>query len=86
MGLSLRDLQESMRLPRGEVWALEACNRLVVALAARAQTGKTRRVPAPPPLVLVDGLGGKMAYPSHAIKVDALGRRRAVKHTQKRVV
>lgn len=86
LGLSLRDLQESMRLTLGEVLSLEACNRLVLALAERAQTWKTRRLQAPPPIVLVDGLWVKIAYPSNEIKVDAIGRRRAVKHKQKRVV
>jgi transposase-like protein len=41
---------------------------------------------SPPPLLLVDGLWGKIAYPTGAYRHDAQGRRRAVKRQQKRVV
>jgi transposase-like protein len=86
LGLSLRDLQEAMRLTLGEVLSLEACNRLVLGLEARVEVWKTRRLAAPPPIVMVDGCWVKIAYPSGEVRVDALGRRRAVKRKQKRVV
>ena len=86
LGLSLRDLQEAMRLTLGEVLSLEACNRLVFGLEKRVTAWKTRRLEAPPPVVLVDGCWVKIAYPSGEVSTDALGRRRAVKRKQKRVV
>ena len=86
LGLSLRDLQESLHRSLGEVLSLEALDRILVALESRVTAFKTARLPAPPPIVLVDGLWVKIAYPTGEIKVDAQGRRRAAKRRQKRVV
>ena len=86
LGLSLRDLQEAMRLTLGEVRSLEAWNRLVFGLEARGAAWKTRRVAAPPPIVMVDGCWVTIASPSGEVRVEALGRRRAVKRQQQRVV
>ena len=41
---------------------------------------------SPPPIVLVDGMWIKIAYPTGECRLDAQGRRRAVKRKQKRVV
>ena len=86
LGLSLRDLQEAMRLTLEGVLSLEACNRLVLALAERGEAWKPRRLATPPPIVMVDGCWIKIAYPSGEGRMDALGRRRAVKRQEKRVV
>lgn len=86
LGLSLRDLQESLQRTLGEVLSLEALDRVLMALDGRVAAFKTARLPTPPPIVLVDGLWVKIAYPTGAIKVDAQGRRRAAKRKQKRVV
>ena len=86
LGLSLRDLQETLRLTLGEVLSLNACNRIVLALEQRMQAFKLAPLPAPPPVVLVDGIWVKIAYPTGHIKVDARGRRRAAKRKPKRVV
>ena len=66
--------------------SLEACNRLVLGLEQRAHAFKTARLAAPPPIVLVDGLWLKLAVPTGEWKTDSSGRRRAVKHQQKRVM
>ena len=86
MGLSLRDLQEALRVTLGEVRSLEACHRLVFGWAKRVTAWTTRRVEAPPPVGLVDGCWVKRASPSGEVRTEALGRRRAVKRTPKRVV
>jgi putative transposase len=86
LGHSLRDLQEVMQLSLGEVLSLAACNRLVLGLEERAQTFKTARLVAPPPIVLVEGLWLKLAVPSGEITADASGRKRPVKHKQQRVM
>ena len=86
LGHSLRDLQEAMYQSVGEVLSLEACNRLVLGLEQRAHAFKTARLQAPPPIVLVDGLWLKLAVPTGEWKTDSSGRRRAVKHKQKRVM
>lgn len=86
LGHSLRDLQEAMHLTVGEMLGLDACNRLVLGLEERAQAFKTARLETPPPIVLVDGLWLKLAVPTGDIKRDAVGRKRPVKHKEKRVM
>jgi transposase-like protein len=86
LGLSLRDLQETMRLTLGEVLSLQAVNRVLLALEERVEAFKTARLPDPPPVVLVDGLWVKIAYPTEETKPDTQGRCRAVKRKQKRVI
>jgi hypothetical protein len=86
LGLSLRDLQESRHRSLGEILSLEALDRVLVGLEGRVTAFKTARLPNPPPIVLVDGLWVKIAYPTGEIKVDAQGRRRAAKRQQQRVV
>ena len=86
LGLSLRDLQETMAATLGEVLSLEACNRVVLRVEAQVSAFKSASLAAPPPIVLVDGMWVKIAYPTGDIRVDAQGRRRATKRKQKRVV
>ncbi len=86
LGLSLRDLQEMMALTLGEVLSLAACNRIVSSVSAHVEAFKHQPVEHPPPIVMVDGMWVKIAYPTGEIKVDAQGRRRPAKHKQKRVV
>jgi transposase-like protein len=47
---------------------------------------KTQLLETPPPILLVDGMWVKIAYPTGAYRPDAQGRRRAVKRKHKRVV
>jgi transposase-like protein len=86
LGHSLRDLQDTMALPLGEVLSLAACNRLVSRVAEHLKACKTQALATPPPSLLVDGIWVKIAYPTDEYRLDAQGQRRAVKRTQKRVV
>jgi len=86
LGLSLRDLQESMSMTLGEVWSVASCHRIVASVGQRAEAFKTQPLAAPPPILLVDGMWIKIAYPSGKMTVDSQGRRRAVKRQQKRVM
>jgi len=86
LGLSLRDLQESMYITLGEVLSVASCNRIVASVGQRAEAFKTQPLEAPPPILLVDGMWIKIAYPSGKMIVDSQGRRRAVKRKQKRVM
>ena len=86
LGHSLRDLQEAMALTLGEILSLAACHRMVSSVAKHMQAFKKRPLAAPPPIVLVDGMWVKIAYPTGEISEDRRGRRRAVKRQQKRVV
>jgi transposase-like protein len=49
LGLSLRDLQESMQRTLGEVLSLVALDRVLVALEDQVTAFKTARLPAPLP-------------------------------------
>lgn len=86
LGHSLRDRQAAMHVTLGEVRSLEACNRLVLGLQDRAEACKTARLEPPPPIVLVDGLWRKLAVPTGDLKSDSMGRKRPVKHKEKRVM
>jgi len=86
LGLSLRDLQESMYVTLGEVLSVASCNRIVASVGQRAEAFKTQPLEAPPPMLLVDGMWITIAYPSGKMTVDSQGRRRAVKRKQKRVM
>jgi len=85
LGLSLRDLQESMYATLGEVLSVASCNRIVASVGQQAEAFKTQPLAAPPPILLVDGMWVTIAYPTGEYRLDAQGRRRAVKRKQKRV-
>jgi len=59
---------------------------MVLALEQRLQAFKRAPLADPPPVVLVDGMWVKIAYPTGDVNVEAHGRRRAAKRKQKRVV
>jgi transposase-like protein len=86
LGHSLRDLQETLALTLGEVLSLAACNRMVSRVTAHLAVFKTPALASPPPMLLVDGMWVKIAYPTGEDHHDAQGRRRAVQRKQKRVV
>jgi hypothetical protein len=86
LGLSLRDLQESMDITLGEVLSVASCHRIVASVGQRAEAFKTQPLEAPPPMLLVDGMWINIAYPSGKMTVDSQGRRRAVKRQQNRVM
>lgn len=86
LGHSLRDLQEAMALTLGEVLSLAACNRIVLSVTKHMEAFKKQPLASPPPIVLVDGMWIKIAYPTDEISEDSQGRRRSVKRKQKRVV
>src|SRR5215470_14725635 len=86
LGLSLRDLQESMHATLGEVLSIASCNRIVASVGQQAEAFKTQPLAAPPPILLVDGMWVKIASPNGEMTVETQGRRRAVKRKQKRVI
>jgi putative transposase len=75
-----------MALTLGAVLSLAACHRLGSRVAEHLEGFKTQALERPPPIMLVDGMGVKIASPTGACHLDAQGRRRAVKRKQKRVV
>ena len=86
LGLSLRDLQESMYATLGGVLSVASCNRIVASVGHRAEAFKTELIEVPPPIILVDGMWVKIAYPNGDMSVDSQERRRQVKRKHKRVI
>jgi len=86
LGHSLRDLHEAMALPLGEVLSLAACNRMVLSVTQPREACKKQPLASPPPIILVDGMWVKIAYPTDEISEESRGRRRSVKRKQKRVM
>ena len=86
LGHSLRDWQETLALTRGEGLSLAACNRMVSRGTAQLAVCKTQALASPPPMLLVDGMWVKIAYPTGEYRHEAQGRRRSVKRKQKRGV
>ena len=86
LGHSLRDLQETLALTLGELLSLAACNRMVSRVTEQLAVFKMQALESPPPVLLVDGMWVKIAYPTGDYRHDAQGRRRSVKRKQKRVV
>jgi len=74
-----------MAVTMGAVCSLAACNRLVSRVAEPLAGCKTQALDSPPPMLLVDGLWVQIASPTGECRLDAQGRRRAVKRKQKRV-
>ena len=86
LGLSLRDLQESMVATLGEVLSVASCNRIIASVGQRAETFKTQPLESHPPILLVDGMWVKIAYPNGQMREDSRGRHRRVKRKYKRVI
>src|SRR3989442_13980053 len=84
LGHSLRDLQETMALTLGEVLSLAACNRLASRVAEPLEGFKPQALESPPPIILVDGMWVKIAYPTGECRSEAQGRRRPAKRRQRR--
>jgi transposase-like protein len=85
LGLSLRDLQESLDATLGEVVSVASCHRIVASVGQRAEACKTQPLAAPPPMLLVAGRWISIADAHGKMTMETQGRRRAVKRKQKRV-
>jgi len=64
LGHSLRDVQATLAFTLGEGRSRAACNRIVTRVPAPWARCKTPTLESPPPLLLVEGLWVKSAYPT----------------------
>jgi hypothetical protein len=85
VGLRLRERPEVMYATLGAGVSLTAGNRLRGEVAAPMQALQKAPRAVPPPVVMVDGLGGAHGVTGEH-REEAQGRRRAVKRKAKRVV
>ena len=85
-GLSRRARQEGRPVTLGEGMSLAACHRLVLTVQEQGKACQTTPLEAPPPRVLVDGMWGKIAYPTGESTDAARGRHRQAKRPPNRGV
>lgn len=86
MGLSLRDLQETMYVFMGQVLSREAVNRVTLAAQARMDTWRHQRLAETPPVIIIDGVWVEILYPTGETWTDRSGHRRQKRRGQKRVI
>src|SRR5262249_3858792 len=84
VGHSRRDVPEAMAWPLGAVLSLAACNRMVVSVTKHREACKTPPLASPPPIILVAGMGVKLASPTDESSADSRGRRCSGKRQQQR--
>jgi transposase-like protein len=86
MGLSLRDLQETLYLLMGHVLSRAAINRITLAAQARMDAWRCQRLVETPPVIIIDGVWVEILYPTGEIWTDRSGHQRQKRRGQKRVI
>jgi transposase-like protein len=76
LGLSIRDLQESLYVLFGHMLSREAINRVTRAAQSPMEQWRTRRITDTPPILIVDGVWGQVLFPTGAIWTDQSGHER----------
>ena len=76
LGLSIRDLQEALYILFGHVLSREAVNRVTLAAQSPMQAWRTRPITDTPPILIVDGVWGRVLQPTGAKWVDQSGHER----------
>jgi transposase-like protein len=76
LGLSLRDLQESLYVLFGHVLSRQAVNRVTIAAQSPLEQWRTRPISDTPPILIVDGVWGQILAPTGAIWTDQSGHER----------
>jgi transposase-like protein len=76
LGLSIRDLQESLYVLFGHLLSREAINRVTIAAQSPMQQWRTRRITDTPPILIVDGVWGQVLAPTGATWLDQSGHER----------
>lgn len=76
LGLSIRDLQESLYVLFGHVLSREAVNRVTIAAQSPMEQWRTRPITDTPPILIVDGVWGQVLAPTGATWTDQSGHER----------
>src|SRR6266508_856485 len=76
LGLSIRDLQESLYVLFGHLLSREAVNRVTIAAQSPMEQWRTRRITDTPPILIVDGVWGQVLAPTGATWTDQSGHER----------
>jgi transposase-like protein len=86
MGLSLRDLQETLYLFMGQALSREAVNRVTLAAQERMDAWRRQRLAETPPVIIIDGVWVEILYPTGDLWTDRSGHHRQKRRGQKRVI
>jgi transposase-like protein len=76
LGLSIRDLQETLYVLFGHMLSREAINRVTRAAQSPMEQWRTRRITDTPPILIVDGVWGQVLQPTGALWTDQSGHER----------
>lgn len=76
LGLSIRDLQETLYVLFGHMLSREAINRVTRAATSPMEQWRTRRITDTPPILIVDGVWGQVLAPTGATWTDQSGHER----------
>jgi len=86
MGLSLRDMQDTLYLTMGEMLSPTAINNATLRMQSRMEAEKTTPFSATPPILLVDGVWVDIQYTGEGFKIDRAGHQRQERHAEERVI
>ena len=86
LGLSLRDLQETLAILFGPVLSVSAINQVTTKVQAEMTLGRQQPIPQTPPIIIVDGVWVKILYPTTATWLDRAGHTRRERQVQERVI
>jgi transposase-like protein len=76
LGLSLRDLQETLYVLFGHVLSRSAVNRVTLAAQSPMEQWRTRPITDTPPILIVDGVWGQVLQPTGTTWLDRSGHER----------
>jgi transposase-like protein len=77
LGLSIRDLQEALSILFGHMLSRQAVNRVTLAAQSPLEAWRTRPITDTPPILIVDGVWGRVLQPTGATWFDQSGHERA---------
>ena len=86
LGLSIRDLQETLYLVFGHVLSREAVNRVTIAAQSPMQVWRERPITDTPPILIVDGVWVQILAPTGQTWFDRSGHERQEMRSFERVV
>jgi putative transposase len=76
LGLSLRDLQETLYVLFGHLLSRSAINRVTLAAQSPMEQWRTRPITDTPPILIVDGVWGQVLQPTGTTFLDRSGHER----------
>ncbi len=76
LGLSIRDLQETLYVLFGHVLSREAVNRVTRAAQSPMEAWRSSRISDTPPILIVDGVWGQVLFPTGESWTDQSGHER----------